>query len=57
MKLNLAHILSIIVAIGLVTVGFTLYQISSERTKLNNELEIRTPQIAEQAFQNNKFSF
>lgn len=57
MKLNLALILSIIVAVGMVTVGFTLYQISSERAKLNNELEIRTTQIAEEVFQNNKNTF
>jgi trehalose 6-phosphate synthase len=57
MKLNLALILSIIVAVGLVTVGFTLYQISTERTKLNTELEIRTAQIAEEIFQNNKKTF
>jgi len=57
MKLNLALVLSIIVAVGMVTVGFTLYQISTERTKLNNELEIRTTQIAEEVFQNNRFSF
>ena len=57
MKLNLALILSIIVAVGLVTVGFTLYQISVERTKLNNELEIRTTQIAEEVFQDNKTTF
>ncbi|MDO9153487.1 MAG: trehalose-6-phosphate synthase [Paludibacter sp.] len=57
MKLNIALILSIIIAVGLVTVGFTLYQISSERAKLNNELEIRTTQIAEEVFQNNKNTF
>ncbi len=57
MKLNLALILSIIIAVGLVTVGFTLYQISSERTKLNTELEIRTTQIAEEIFQDNKNTF
>lgn len=57
MKLNLALILSIIVAVGIVTVGFTLYQISSERDKLQNELEIRTTQIAEDIFQKNRNYF
>ncbi len=57
MKLNLALILSIIIAVGIVTVGFTLYQSSSERDKLNKELEIRTTQIAEEVFQNNKSTF
>ncbi len=57
MKLNLALILSIIIAVGLVTVGFTLYQISTERAKLNMELEIRTSQIAEEVYKNNRFYF
>ena len=57
MKLNLALILSIIVAVGVVTVGFTLYQISSERDKLDTELEIRTTQIAEEIFQDNENKF
>lgn len=57
MKLNSALILSIIVAVGIVTVGFTLFQISSERTKLNNELEIRTIQIAKEVFQDNENIF
>ncbi|MFA4853235.1 MAG: hypothetical protein WC599_12020, partial [Bacteroidales bacterium] len=57
MRLNLALILSIIIAVGLVAFGFTFYQISSERTKLNSELEIRTTQIAEEIFQNDTFSF
>ncbi|SMO57872.1 alpha,alpha-trehalose-phosphate synthase (UDP-forming) [Solitalea koreensis] len=62
MKLNLALTLSIIFAVGLVVFGFTYHQISTERTKLNNELEVRTSQIAEEIgrggflsfFQNNK---
>ena len=47
MKINLALILSIIAAVGLVALGFTAFQISSERQKLNVELEIRTIRIAE----------
>lgn len=53
MRLNLALILSIILAVGLVSLGFTIYQISTERSKLNSELEIRTNQIAEEFYQNN----
>jgi len=56
MRLNFALILSIIVAVGLVAFGFTFYQISSERSKLNSELEIRVSQIAEEIFQSNTFS-
>lgn len=57
MRLNIALILSIIVAVGLVAFGFTFYQISSERSKLNSELEIRTAQIAEEIFQDNTFFY
>lgn len=57
MRLNIALILSIIVAVGLVAFGFTFYQISSERNKLNSELEIRTAQIAEEIFQDNTFFY
>ena len=47
MKINLALILSIIAAVGLVALGFTAFQISSERQKLKTELEIRTVRLAE----------
>jgi len=57
MRLNFALILSIIVAVGLVALGFTFYQISSDRTKLNSELEERAENIANEIFQNNKGSF
>lgn len=53
MRLNFALILSIIFAVGLVALGFTVYQISTERDKLNDELRIRTNQIAEEFYQNN----
>ena len=39
MKINLALIVAIIVAVGLVALAFTAYQISSERQTLNSELE------------------
>jgi trehalose-6-phosphate synthase len=48
MKLNFALIISIVIAVGLVAFGFTFYQISTERAKLNNELEARTAQIADE---------
>jgi trehalose 6-phosphate synthase len=57
MRINLALIFSILIAVGLVAFGFTFYQISTERTKLINELEIRTIQVTEEIFQNNTFSF
>lgn len=57
MRLNFALILSIIIAVGLVALGFTFYQIASDRTKLNSELEERAANIADEIFQNNKGSF
>jgi len=47
MKINLALILSIIAAVGLVALGFTAFQISSERQRLKVELEIKTIRVAE----------
>lgn len=46
MKLNFALILSIIVAVGLVALVFTIFQSSNEKDNLNDELEARTEQIA-----------
>jgi len=57
MRLNIALILSIIVAVGLVAFGFTFFQISSERSKLNSELEIRATQVAEDIFQDDTFFY
>jgi trehalose-6-phosphate synthase len=48
MKINVALILSIILAVGLVAFGFTAFQIASEREKLNIELEINTIRLAEE---------
>jgi trehalose 6-phosphate synthase len=48
MKLNVALILSIILAVGIVAVGFTVYQSSNERGKLNSELEMRSMQVADE---------
>ena len=57
MKLNLALILSIILAVGLVAFGFTFYQIASERTKLNSELEMRVIQVADELSEGNIFFY
>jgi trehalose 6-phosphate synthase len=48
MRNTIAFILSIILAVSLVAVGFTVYQISVERKKLNNELEVRTSVSADE---------
>src|SRR5688572_10201174 len=50
MKLNLALVLAIIIGVGLVALGFTAFQISSEREQLNNELELNTIKIAEEFY-------
>ncbi|HMG69328.1 MAG TPA: hypothetical protein VK588_16635, partial [Chitinophagaceae bacterium] len=47
MRINLALILSIIVAVGLVALVFTAFQISSERQKLNTELADKTTRVSE----------
>ena len=52
MKINLALITSIIVAVGLVAFGFTAFQISSEREKLNTELEAKTIRTSEEFYNN-----
>lgn len=57
MRINSALIISIILAVGLVTLGFAMYQISSERDKLNRELEIRTALVAEEMVQSNIYFF
>src|SRR4051794_34711241 len=52
MKINVALILSIILAVGLVAFGFTAFQIYSERQKLNNELELNTIRLSEEFYTN-----
>jgi trehalose 6-phosphate synthase len=47
MRINLALILSIIVAVGIVALVFTAFQIYSEKQKLNNELQSKTVRLAE----------
>ena len=53
MRLTLAFIISIIFAVGLVAFGFTLFQSSTERSKLMSELEIRSHKVAEDLIQDN----
>ncbi|MCE5347023.1 MAG: trehalose-6-phosphate synthase [Bacteroidales bacterium] len=52
MRLTLAFILSIIIAVGLVAFGFTFFQSTAERNKLISELEIRTDKIAGEVLKN-----
>ena len=52
MRINLALILSIIVAVGVVALVFTAFQISSEKQKLNNELQSKTVRLAEDFYKN-----
>src|SRR5215831_17293095 len=50
MRINLALILSIILAVGLVALIFTAFQISSERQKLNTELADKTTRVSEEFY-------
>lgn len=51
MKLNIALlVIAIILGVGLVAFAFTFYQIQSERTKLNSELETRAAQVSDEIF-------
>ncbi len=47
MRINLALIISIILSVGIVTFGFTFYVVSSERIKLNEDLENRISEISD----------
>jgi trehalose-6-phosphate synthase len=57
MKLTISFILSIIFAVGLVAFGFTFYQSSTEKNKLNGELELRTIQVAKEIFRSDTLFF
>lgn len=57
MRLTFAFILSIIFAVGLVAFGFTFYQSSTERTRLNRELANRTIQVGDRIFQGDALFF
>src|SRR5689334_4547684 len=52
MKINLALILSIILAVGLVSLGFTIIQTTTEREKLNSELQLKTIRNADEFYSN-----
>jgi len=57
MKINIALILSIILAVGLVAFGFTVFQISSDRRQLKSELETKTIRLADEFFATHLDSF
>lgn len=57
MKLNLAIIISVILAVGTVTFAFTWFQISNERERLNRELEERISFVAQQFIDKDLDSF
>jgi len=48
MRINLIIAISIIVAIGLVVLGFTVFQVYVERTRLEKEIEARSNVLAEE---------
>ena len=50
MKINLALILSIILAVGIVSLTFTIIQTTTERQKLNSELELKTIRNSEEFY-------
>jgi trehalose-6-phosphate synthase len=50
MKINVALVVAIIIAIGLVAFAFTAIQISSEKEQLNEELEVKTIRRAEEFY-------
>lgn len=52
MKINIALIASIIIAVGLVAFAFTSFQTSVERSDLKNELKTRTEQSVDQFYKN-----
>ncbi|MGC1391654.1 MAG: trehalose-6-phosphate synthase [Bacteroidales bacterium] len=57
MRLTVSFILSIILAVGLVAFGFTFYQSSTEKIRLNSELKLHTIQVEKEIFQRDLFFF
>ena len=57
MKFTISFILSIIFAVGVVAFGFTFFQSTNERTKLDRELEVRTAHISDELFKANPSFF
>jgi trehalose-6-phosphate synthase len=50
MKINLAYLISTILAVALVAFGFTIFQIKGERERLNRELEERNSLVARELY-------
>jgi trehalose-6-phosphate synthase len=57
MRLNISVIFSLLFAVGLVAFGFTFYQSSTEKTQLNNELQLRTFRVANDIFRGDSLFF
>jgi trehalose-6-phosphate synthase len=57
MRFTISFILSIIFAVSLVAFGFAFYQSSTEKKQLNNELELRTHQVAKEIFHEDTLFF
>jgi trehalose-6-phosphate synthase len=57
MRFTLSFILSIIFAVGLVAFGFTFFQSSTEKIRLNRELEFRTKQVVKELFMSDSSFF
>jgi len=57
MKFTISFILSIIFAVGVVAFGFTFFQSTNERTKLDRELEVRIAHISDELFKANPSFF
>jgi trehalose 6-phosphate synthase len=57
MRITLTLIISIIVAVGLVALAFTFFQISTERTRLMEDLKIHTKQVSDEILRSKDFSF
>jgi trehalose-6-phosphate synthase len=52
MKINVALIVSIIIAVGVVAFGFTAFQISTERSQLKSELKTKTIRLSDEFYAN-----
>lgn len=50
MRINVALIISIVLAVGLVAFGFTVFQIAAERENLNGELQSKTVRLSEEFY-------
>jgi trehalose 6-phosphate synthase len=57
MRITVTLILSVIVAVGLVAFGFTFFQVSAERARLQNDLENRIGQISDEILRNDSLLF